>query len=222
MSKNQNNTIIAYQIRPTNVAKQIMKRIVASKSESKYKNENTTFILWLYVNQDLREEFLQDWFVTQLIEKEAIEANKKGRKNMRSIYKLALDEMNKTDINSPIILQKITFNLFSHYLKTRRNKGRGFVSKASYSVVRSAFVNMYLMSGETIPKELNIELSQFMSEMKRTISPQKADIGESLYEGKKSISYEVYKKICELLFEGEGDDYAFTHVFLTLEWNLLA
>ena len=89
-----------------------MKRVVASKSESKYKNENTTFILWLYVNQDLREEFIQDWFVTQLIQKEAIEANKKGCKNTRSICKLALDEMNKTDINSPIILQKITFNLF--------------------------------------------------------------------------------------------------------------
>ena len=69
MSKNQNNKKIAYQIRPTFVVKQIMKRVVASKSESKYKNENTTFILWLYGNQDLREEFLQDWFVTQLIEK---------------------------------------------------------------------------------------------------------------------------------------------------------
>ena len=36
------------------------------------------------------------------------------------------------------------------------------------------------------------------------------------------MSYEVYKKICELLFEEKGDDYTFTHVFLTLQWNLLA
>ena len=36
------------------------------------------------------------------------------------------------------------------------------------------------------------------------------------------MSYEVYKNLCKLLFEGEGDDYAFDHVFLTLEWNLLA
>ena len=36
------------------------------------------------------------------------------------------------------------------------------------------------------------------------------------------MSYEVYKNLCGLLFEGEGDDYACTHVFLTLEWNLLA
>ena len=129
-----------------------MKRVVASKSESKYKNDNTTFILWLYDNQELREEFIQDWFVTQLIDKEAIDATTKGCKNMRAICKLAIDTMKKTDSNSPIILQEITFNLFSHYLTTRPNKGGGFLSKASYSGVRSAFVHMYRMSGETMPK----------------------------------------------------------------------
>ena len=66
---NHNNAIVSYQGRPTNVVKQIMKRIFVSKSELKYKNDNRTFILWLYKNQDLIEEFLQDWFVTQLIKK---------------------------------------------------------------------------------------------------------------------------------------------------------
>ena len=61
-----------------------------------------------------------------------------------------------------------------------------------------------------------------MSGMKRTVASQKTESGESLEEGKKLISYEVYTKIFELLFEGEGDDYEFTNVFLTLEWNLLA
>ena len=86
MSTNQNNAIVTYQGRPTNAVEQIMKRVVASKSESKYQNDNTTFILWLYENQDLREEFLQYWFVTQLIEKETIDANTKGRKNTRAIF----------------------------------------------------------------------------------------------------------------------------------------
>ena len=35
------------------------------------------------------------------------------------------------------------------------------------------------------------------------------------------MSYEGYKKLCEFIFEGEGDDDAFIHLFLTLEWNLL-
>ena len=71
-------------------------------------------------------------------------------------------------------------------------------------------------------KEFNIELSQFMGRMKRTVASQKSESGESLDEGNKSMNFEVYKKICEFLFEGEGDDYAFAHVFITLEWNLLA
>ena len=129
-----------------------MKRVVASKLESKYKNDNTTFILWFYDNQDLRGEFLHDWFVTQLIKKETINANTKLRKNMRAICKLALDGMNKIDSNSPIILQNITFNLISHYLTTRRNKGGGFLPKARYSGVKSAFVRMYHMIGEIMPK----------------------------------------------------------------------
>ena len=71
---------------------------------------------------------------------------------MRAICKLALDRMNKTYSNSPIILQNITFKLFLHYLTTRRNKGGGFISKASYSGVRSTFVHMYCMNGEKTPK----------------------------------------------------------------------
>ena len=68
-----------------------------------------------------------------------------------------------------------------------------------------------------MPKEFKIELSQFMSRMKRKVVSQKAKSGEILDEGNKSMSYELYKKLCGLLFEGEGGDYAFDHVFLTLE-----
>ena len=77
--------------------------------------------------------------------------------------------MKKTDINSPIILKEITFKLFSHYLTTRQNKGGGFLSKASYSGERSVFVHMYHMSGEKIPEEFKIEISQFMSGMNWTV-----------------------------------------------------
>ena len=170
MSKNHNNAIVSYQGRRNNVVGQIIKRVVASKSESKYKNDNTTFILWIYDNQDLTEEFLQDWFVTQIIEKEAITSNTKGQNNVRVIFKLAPDGMNKTDSNSPIILKKITLNIFSHYLTTRRNKSGGFLSKASYSGVRSVFVHMNRMSEETILKDFKIEVSQFMIGMKRTVA----------------------------------------------------
>ena len=96
---------------------------------------------------------------------------------MRVICKISLDGMNKIDSNYPIILQKITFKLFLNYLTTRRDKGGGFLSKASYSGVRRAFLHMYRMSGGIMPKEFNIELSQLMSGMNRTVASQKAESG---------------------------------------------
>ena len=59
--------------------------------------------------------------------------------------------------------------------------GGGFLSKASYSGVRSAFVHMYCMSGEKIIEEFRIELSQFMRGVKRKVASQNDENGESLY-----------------------------------------
>ena len=51
-------------------------------------------------------------------------------------------------------------------------------------------------------EEFKIALYQFMSGMKRTVAYKNPESGESLDEGKKPMSYEVYKKLRELLFEG--------------------
>ena len=119
---------------------------------------------------------------------------------MRAICNLALDGMNKTDNNSPNILQKITFNLFSHYLTKIRNKVEGFLSKASCSGSRSVFVHMYCMSGDTMPELFKIEISQFISGMKMMVASQKDDSGESLDEVNESMRYKVYKNLCGFLF----------------------
>ena len=66
------------------------------------------------------------------------------------------------------------------------------------------------------------ELSQFMSGLKRIVAAARSESGRSLDEGKKGMSYEVYKRICEILFKSDDDDYLFAHAFLTMEWNLLA
>ena len=63
------------------------------------------------------------------------------------------------------------------------------------------FVHIYCMSGDTMLEELKIELSQFMSVMNRTVASKTAESGEILDEGKKLMSYEVYKKLLVLLFE---------------------
>ena len=66
------------------------------------------------------------------------------------------------------------------------------------------------------------DLSQFMSGLKRTVASPSAASRRSLDEGKKGMSFEVYKAMCEILFESDDDYYLFAHAFLTMEWNLLA
>ena len=66
------------------------------------------------------------------------------------------------------------------------------------------------------------DLSQFMSGMKRHVAAKKRESGVSLDEGKRAMSFEIYRKMCEELYSGEGDDYLFAHAFLTMEWNLMA
>ena len=71
-------------------------------------------------------------------------------------------------------------------------------------------------------EEYEGELGKFMSGLKRTVASTRAQSGRSLDEGKKGMNYEVYKRVCEILFKSDDEDYLFAHAFLTMEWNLLA
>ena len=57
--------------------------------------------------------------------------------------------------------------------------------------------------------------------MKIVVADHKRESGASLDEGDKEISFGVYKRLCEELYNGKGDDYFFVHAFLTMEWNLM-
>ena len=60
-----------------------------------------------------------------------------------------------------------------------------------------------------------------MSGMKRVVAANRREPGASLDEGNRAMSFEVYKRLCEELYNGKGDVNVFSHVFLTMEWNLM-
>ena len=65
------------------------------------------------------------------------------------------------------------------------------------------------------------EISQFMSGMKILIASNKRQDGISLEEGNKAMSFDVYKTLCDVLHQGEVEEFLFVHAFLTMEWNLM-
>jgi len=161
----QSDALVSYQGRPTNAVENIMRKIVADNSAICYRNSNITFILWIYDNEEIREEFLHDWMVNQLIDAEA-EDNilcSKNRKHVRAVCRAALESINKNDDNCPIVLSKLCFNLFSHYVTTRKNSKRQYLSKPGYGLIRSSLSHLYRVSGVEMDKRFDIELGQFMS-----------------------------------------------------------
>ena len=61
-----------------------------------------------------------------------------------------------------------------------------------------------------------------MPGMKRVIASNKRQAGISITEGKKSMSFDFYKTLCDVLHQVEGGDFLFAHSFLTMKWNLMA
>ena len=77
-----------------------------------------------------------------------------------------------------------------------------YLSSTNYGGIRSALTHMYRASGNDMDKGFKKELSKFISGMKRVISPNKRQDGISIKEGKKSMSFYVYKKLCDVLHQG--------------------
>ena len=122
-----------------------------------------------------------------------ISADEKGKKETRSTCKDALEKVDKSDENCPIVPEIMTFNAFSNYMSTRKSKNPGgCLSATSYYGVRSSITHQYRMSGNTMDGELKKELYQFMSGMKRVVAAKSRESGDSIDEGKKEMGFEVY------------------------------
>ena len=55
-----------------------------------------------------------------------------------------------------------------------------------------------------------------MSGMKRVVVANKRQTSDIIDEGNKAMSFEVYKRLYEELYNVKGDDHLFAHDFLTM------
>ena len=83
-----------------------------------------------------------------------IAAEEKGEKETRATCRAALEEINRSDDDCPIVLEKMTFNVFYHYMSTKNSKNPGgYLSPTIYGGVQSALTHLYCMSGKTMIRE---------------------------------------------------------------------
>ena len=87
---------------------------------------------------------LRDWMVERINTAEA-----EGKKSIRATCKYVLNAMNRSDENCPILLAKMTLNIFSHYMSMKRSNNLGvYSSVAIYGGIRSALTHLYRVSGK--------------------------------------------------------------------------
>ena len=146
---NNNSALVLREGAPTAAVEEIMRSIVSNRSSSGYDNQNTAFIMWLYDDHNLCEVVLRDWMVERLHvakrEDDINSSTKKQRINQRMTCKQALHSIKKGDKTTyPIVLEKVSFNIFSHYLTTTKKGKNGlYLSSSSFEHARSALVYLF-------------------------------------------------------------------------------
>ena len=224
-ANSNSQAIVPYAGRPTPAVQEIMNLYVASTSAKNYTRSNVQLAIYLFDTD--AERYLHSSFLDEAVDADDLDFSlgqkKDGkRENLRKICMDQLLKVNKHDDNCPIVLQKVTFNVFSNYLATKRNKKGQMLSKSTYGTLRSALTHLYKMAGQEIPDKFRQEMSTFSRGIKRKVTQEKMESGLSLEEGKKAMNFDVYKLMCRKMLEISSDEGPFAHLFLILEWNLMA
>lgn len=204
-----------------------MQQLVSDGTIATYAIEQTRFITYLY---DLdADEFIWDQVLDDFHEahnKDQENRRTKQRTNLRACIRRHLSLMNRFDKNCPIVLPKITFNVFTKYMINHRsmdeNETVSYHAATSYGTMKSALVYLFNITGQEMDPKLRKELDIFMRSLRKQIAKAKAQSGQSLEEGKRPMSFAVYQLMARKLFESADQDSLFAHTFLVLEWNLMA
>ena len=109
--------LIAYEGRPTAAVEAILNQVVSTGTQGNYANHNMELIIWIFEEEQWREELLRDWMVERLHV-----AAQSGKKEVRAVCKAALKAVNRSDDNCPLVLEKMTFNIFSQYVNQKEQK----------------------------------------------------------------------------------------------------
>ena len=80
-----------------------------------------------------------------------IAAEEKEKKETSATCEDSLEELNISSDNFPIVIEKLTFNVFPHYMSTKKSKKYGgYLYSTGYGEVLSSLTNMYCMSCKMI------------------------------------------------------------------------
>ena len=202
-------------------SRKVMANQIAETSSGRYAAQNAFFAAYLYEHEDLREYLLEPWFIDGMAK--AGDCVKRQRKYAKTCFLKVDPNLN----NCPIMLRHLTYPMFSNYLSTRvvekgPDKGKVFaLSKSSYDQARSALMYYYKRADVRPPEDMVSKMGQYLRGISRQNAARKAKEGDSSQEGKRKMDFAVFQRMCELMLAKKDGKYAFAHLFVVLEWNLM-
>jgi len=118
--------------------------------------------------------------------------------------------------------QQVTYELVASYMTTKKDTDNKYLSHGTYIDIHPSIVYLITMSNLSPPPEFQDRMTTLLKGLKRTIVKQWVAAGEVLEDGKDAMSHACLKLLCQKFFKGNRDEYHFAHLFLLLEWNLIA
>ena len=139
-----------------------MRNEISPKSAISYANQNVVFILWLYNTP--HRSLLEESFVDA-------PGSLENDREMKKWIKDILLTMHPRSV-CPVILSKLTFDIFSEYLASKKlsrqhiGNASNALSASSYGNYWSALMHLYRMSKYDMDSHFATDLSQFITGMK--------------------------------------------------------
>lgn len=193
---------------------------ISLRTKKRYASTNFGFILWLYEHHPevLRPTLRQEITSVPL----DIPAPRRI-KALRQIANTWFDNMQRTNPDlCPVDMTKVTYELVASFMTSKRNEEDKYLSRGTYTGIRSSIVYLFTMSNLPPPPDFHHRMTTLLKGFRRTIVEQRVAAGETLEEGKEAMSFACFKLLCQKFFKGDKDEYHFAHLFLLLEWNLIA
>ena len=107
-------------------------------------------------------------------------------------------------------------------MSTKRSKNYGgYLYATSYGGLQSLSTHMYYINGKMMYGGFKKEPYQFMSGTKIVVAANKREFGAIIDDGKMAMSFEVYKILCEELYNRKANENSFAHALFKMEWNLM-
>lgn len=193
---------------------------ISLRTKKRYASTNFGFILWLYEDHP---EMLRPLFHDEIASVPNNASAAQRLRDLRVVVNRWLENMQRTNPElCPVDMTQVTYEVVASYMTTKKDTDNKYLCRGTYIGIRSSIVYLFTMSNLSPPPEFRDRMTTLLKGLKRTIVEQRVAAGEALEEGKDAMSFACLKLLCEKFVNGIRDEYHFAHLFLLLEWNLIA